>query len=63
MPKMTKAKAKKMGGMVLAAYNAVPAKTKRKAGTRVAKKLGIKSAVRKNKGTLKGARRSVRKFL
>ena len=61
--KMTKAKAKKMGGAVLAAYNAVPAKTKRKVGTRVAKKLGVKSTVRKNKKALKGARRVVRKFL
>ena len=61
--KMTKAKAKKMGGAVLAAYNAVPAKIKRKVGTRVAKKLGVKSTVRKNKKALKGARRVVRKFL
>jgi len=61
--KMNKAKAKKMGGAVLAAYNAVPAKTKRKVGTRVAKKLGVKSTVRKNKKALKGARRVVRKFL
>ena len=47
--KMTKAKAKAMGGLVLQAYNAVPAKTKRKIGTRVGKATGTQSAVRKAK--------------